>query len=157
MTRLKDNAVHTNMAKGVRAVDADGKWGDYQIQFTAKNALATGCVEYRVVQWYDEDCQRWFEFLTNDRELEPEEIAQLYRDRWQIELFFKKVKPEQAVILGRNYRFEKCRVLDDGRWVVRFCTAWSTRPEALEALIESVKHLEGEKEPQKLPSAAFSK
>lgn len=129
------------MAKGVRAVDADGKWGDYQIQFTAKNALATGCVEYRVVQWYDEDCQRWFEFLTNDRELEPEEIAQLYRDRWQIELFFKKFKPEQAVILGRNYRFEKCRVLDDGHWVVRFCTAWSTRPEALEALIESVKHL----------------
>ena len=73
VTRLKDNAVHTNMAKGVRAVDADGKWGDYQIQFTAKNALATGCVEYRVVQWYDEDSQRWFEFLTNDRELEPEE------------------------------------------------------------------------------------
>lgn len=48
VTRLKDNAVHTNTAKGVRAVDADGKWGDYQIQFTAKNALATGCVEYRV-------------------------------------------------------------------------------------------------------------
>ena len=36
VTRLKDNAVHTNTAKGVRAVDADGKWGDYQIQFTAK-------------------------------------------------------------------------------------------------------------------------
>ena len=47
VTRLKDNAVHTNTAKGVRAVDADGKWGDYQIQFTTKNALATGCVEYR--------------------------------------------------------------------------------------------------------------
>ncbi len=98
VTRLKDNAVHTNMAKGVRAVDADGKWGDYQIQFTAKNALATGCVEYRVVQWYDEDCQRWFEFLTNDRELEPEEIAQLYRDRWQIELFFNLASAIRKVV-----------------------------------------------------------
>ena len=93
------------MAKGVRAVDADGKWGDYQIQFTAKNALATGCVEYRVVQWYDEDSQRWFEFPTNDRELEPEEIAQLYRDRWQIELFFKKVKQDLKIkdFLGTSY------------------------------------------------------
>lgn len=27
VTRLKDNAVPTNMAKGFRAVDADGKWG----------------------------------------------------------------------------------------------------------------------------------
>lgn len=105
VTRLKDNAVHTNMAKGVRAVDADGKWGDYQIQFTAKNALATGCVEYRVVQWYDEDSQRWFEFLTNDRELEPEEIARLYRDRWQIELFFKQVKQNLKIkdFLGTSY------------------------------------------------------
>ena len=82
VTRLKDNAVHTHMARGVRADDADGKWGDHQIQFTAKNALATGCVEYRVVQRYDEDSQRWFEFLKNDRGREPEEIAQLYRDRW---------------------------------------------------------------------------
>lgn len=105
VTRLKDNAVHTNMAKGVRAVDADGKWGDYQVQFTAKNALATGRVEYRVVQWYDEDSQRWFEFLTNDQDLEPEEIAQLYRDRWQIELFFKKVKQNLKIkdFLGTSY------------------------------------------------------
>lgn len=105
VTRLKDNAVHTNMAKGVRAVDADGKWGDYQVQFTAKNALATGRVEYRVVQWYDEDSQRWFEFLTNDQDLEPEEIALLYRDRWQIELFFKKVKQNLKIkdFLGTSY------------------------------------------------------
>lgn len=105
VTRLKDNAVHTNMGKGARAVDADGKWGDYQIQFTVKNALATGCVEYRVVQWYDEDSQRWFEFLTNDRELEPEEIVQLYRDRWQIELFFKKDKQNLKIkdFFGTSY------------------------------------------------------
>ena len=84
VTRLKDNA--------------DGKWGDYQIQFTAKNALATGCVEYRVDQGYNEDSQRWFEFLTNDRELEPEEIAKLYRDRWQIELFFNLASAIRKVV-----------------------------------------------------------
>ena len=54
---------------------------------------------------------------------------------------FFRLTPEQAIILGRNYRFEKCRVLDDGRWVVRFCTAWFTRPEALDALIATVKQL----------------
>ena len=54
---------------------------------------------------------------------------------------FFRLTSAQAAILGRRFRFEKCRLLDDGRWVVRFCTAWSTRPEALESLLEAVKHL----------------
>ena len=48
--------------------------------------------KFRVLQWYDETTKRWFEFLTNNRELRPQEIADLYQDRCQIEVFFKKVK-----------------------------------------------------------------
>lgn len=45
-----------------------------------------------MIQWHDQQQDRWFEFLTNDFTLKAPEIAELYRKRWQIELFFKKLK-----------------------------------------------------------------
>lgn len=41
---------------------------------------------------WDADKGRAFEFITNNFELEAITIAQLYKYRWQIELFFKKLK-----------------------------------------------------------------
>ncbi|WP_367890584.1 transposase [Sinomicrobium kalidii] len=36
--------------------------------------------------------QRTFVFLTNNMELSAPEIALLYKNRWQVELFFKWIK-----------------------------------------------------------------
>ncbi len=44
------------------------------------------------MQWHDLENDRWFEFLSNDFDLTAQQIADLYRKRWQIELFFKKLK-----------------------------------------------------------------
>ena len=38
------------------------------------------------------DSDELYEFLTNNLEQPPEIIAQLYKQRWQIELFFKWIK-----------------------------------------------------------------
>lgn len=56
-------------------------------QATAKNQSF-----FRVVQYWDETTQRQFQFLTNHHTLPAETIAAIYRERWQVELFFKALK-----------------------------------------------------------------
>jgi len=46
----------------------------------------------RRVVFYDAEMDRTFIFLSNNFELPPEQIALLYKNRWQIELFFKWIK-----------------------------------------------------------------
>jgi hypothetical protein len=46
----------------------------------------------RRIKYYDEETQKTLVFLTNNFTLPPLTIAQLYRCRWQVELFFKWIK-----------------------------------------------------------------
>jgi len=46
----------------------------------------------RRIAYYDSEHERRLVFLTNNFELPPLTIAQLYRCRWQVELFFKWIK-----------------------------------------------------------------
>lgn len=46
----------------------------------------------RRVKYYDTETDKTFVFLTNNFTLPPLTIAQLYRCRWQVELFFKWIK-----------------------------------------------------------------
>lgn len=98
VTRLKSNAQHSHMPDGLIAKDPEGLWGLYEITFTSPKAQkACPQTRFRVLQWYDQETKKWFEFLTNSRELEPLEIQALYRDRWQIELFFKRIKQNLVI------------------------------------------------------------
>lgn len=46
----------------------------------------------RRVKFHDQETGRTFVFLTNNNELTALEIALLYKNRWQVELFFKWIK-----------------------------------------------------------------
>lgn len=46
----------------------------------------------RKVVFYDKEMNRTFVFITNNMELPAEQIALLYKKRWQVELFFKWIK-----------------------------------------------------------------
>ena len=45
-----------------------------------------------MVRYWDESSQREFRFLTNHHELPAETVAAIYKQRWQVELFFKALK-----------------------------------------------------------------
>lgn len=46
----------------------------------------------RRIKFYDQETDRTFVFLTNNFELSAEQVAFLYKNRWQVELFFKWIK-----------------------------------------------------------------
>lgn len=56
-----------------------------------KNMKETRKLQLRRVRYQDEQ-NRYYEFLTNNFEIESEEVAFLYKKRWGIELLFKKMK-----------------------------------------------------------------
>ena len=49
---------------------------------------------FRLVQWHDTENERWFDFITNNSLLTGPQVAELYRNRWKVELFFKKTQAE---------------------------------------------------------------
>ena len=46
----------------------------------------------RIVTYVDEEKHRLTSLLTNDMDLDPGEIVDIYRKRWEIELLFKQIK-----------------------------------------------------------------
>jgi hypothetical protein len=53
--------------------------------------------KFRRIKYIDEETQKQFVFITNNFDLEPLQIAHLYKHRWKIELFFKWIKQHLKV------------------------------------------------------------
>lgn len=46
----------------------------------------------RIVSYYDKDKKKFVTLLTNDFNMDIDDIIEIYRQRWQIELLFKQIK-----------------------------------------------------------------
>lgn len=95
ITRQKDNAVYQSEFECLH----DGHTPNPEI-IKEETILQTYKDEYgkektlrlRRIAYWDDNRKVLYELITNDFKLEAILIAQLYKYRWQIELFFKKLK-----------------------------------------------------------------
>lgn len=75
-----------------RRPQGDGVVADEHIRFIGSKCRARCPLRLRLVTFFDAVSQRTLYFLTNQMTWSAATIGQIYRDRWQIELFFKWLK-----------------------------------------------------------------
>lgn len=91
VTRLKDNAQY-HVVESQEADKAAGILCDQVIRLTGTMSAQDYPANLRRVKYRDPDTGDLYEFLTNNVDLPAAIIAQLYKQRWQVELFFKWIK-----------------------------------------------------------------
>lgn len=97
VTRMKTNQKFSRTGDG----KIGNNYGDYGITFTSQTAVKKLGEDnrFRAVKWYSAEDDKWFVFVTNAKtDIDAEQVARLYKDRWQIELFFKKMKQNLRIL-----------------------------------------------------------
>lgn len=89
--RAKDN-LHFNRISSASANKNKGVMCDQVIRLNNYYAAKDYPEKLRRIKFYDAETNRMLVFLTNNFELQATQIAQLYKHRWKIELFFKWIK-----------------------------------------------------------------
>jgi Domain of unknown function (DUF4372)/Transposase DDE domain len=96
VTRLKDNAAYEVLAEGPLPENRHIR-ADQLIQFTGDKAQRDCPSPLRRVVVWDPVGEREIVLLTNLLEFGSTTIAAIYKDRWEIELFFKALKQNLKV------------------------------------------------------------
>jgi len=77
--------------------EQSGLRGDKTIKLKGPKSKRLYPEELRMVEYYDDEKDMIFVFLSNNFEVSSLEIARLYRNRWQIEVFFKWIKQNLTI------------------------------------------------------------
>ncbi len=89
VTRQKDNAVY----KSIKEFDLDDKTSDAilkdELILVEKDNKS---IQIRRVAFWDAEKKKVYEFITNNVEISPDQVADIYKHRWQIETMFKRLK-----------------------------------------------------------------
>jgi hypothetical protein len=91
ITRSKDN-MNIRRVKSRSSDKANGVICDQYVLLNNYYAAKDYPERIRRVKFHDTESGKTFVFLTNNFHLKATEIAQLYKHRWKIELFFKWIK-----------------------------------------------------------------
>lgn len=92
ITRAKSNMRYEVIETNYNIDEDTGLRGDYTIRLTGPKPKKLYPKDIRLVKYYDTDNNEELTFITNQTNIGALQIADLYRNRWQIETFFKWIK-----------------------------------------------------------------
>lgn len=113
ITRVRSNSV-VEVIEEKTVTDNDkacGVLSDHLINLGFKNNQIEQ-VKCRLIKFYDNESKRKFEFITSNKRLSALKIALLYKQRWQIEMLFKRLKQNMPLeyFLGDNENAIKIQI-----------------------------------------------
>ena len=91
ITRAKDN-MNCRRVNSYPSDKTGGVLYDQSILLNNYYAAQDYPKKIRRIKFYEQQSEKTFIFLTNNFDLKATEVAQLYKHRWKIELFFKWIK-----------------------------------------------------------------
>ncbi len=109
VTRLKKNIIHTVIQS--KKLKKSNILEEKIIQFIGDNSDEY-CEHVRAVTILDERQGKTFDVITNNFELSVEEIGEIYKNRWGIEIFLKWLKQNLKIkrFLGRSENAIKTQI-----------------------------------------------
>lgn len=115
VTRIKDNTVYKSIEEKELPLDKDQDiLKDEIIELSSKKAITTGInkQKLRLIHVYKEDENKTIEIITNQLDWKARTIADLYKKRWDIELFFKAMKQNLQIktFLGTSENAVKSQI-----------------------------------------------
>ncbi len=84
--------------------EGTGVISDQLIRLTSKNAMKEDLDPIRRVEYIDAETERCYVFITNHRNWSARTVADIYKSRWEVELFFKWIKQNLKIksVLGHT-------------------------------------------------------
>lgn len=97
VTRAKITLDSTTIEYNFNIDETSGLRSDKTVKLNGYKSKQLYPENLRMVEYYDDEKDLLLVFLTNNFEVSALEIARLYRNRWQIEVFFKWIKQNLTI------------------------------------------------------------
>jgi len=97
VTRAKSPLKYEVIEQNFNINQTTGLRTDKTVVLTIKKSKKLYPDKLRLVEYYDEEKDLLLVFLSNNFEVSALEIARLYKNRWQIEVFFKWIKQNLVI------------------------------------------------------------
>ncbi len=103
VTRSKANMKY-EVVKSFPVREGSGVISDQRIRLSSAKALKANLPDIRRVEYVDADTDKRYVFITNQMHWSARTVADIYKSRWEVELFFKWIKQNLKIrsVLGHT-------------------------------------------------------
>ena len=97
VTRAKTSLKYTIVEQNFNIDESTGLRADKTIELTIEKSKKLYPEKLRLIEYYDAESNNSLVFMTNNFEVSALQVSYIYKNRWQIETFFKWIKQNLVI------------------------------------------------------------